>query len=88
MNDLYVLLLCWYESDWHLIDDTFLGVFTSIEAAKAAVPKDAQVFLPGEEVPDSATTPDENTQDYRYRIMGITLNQFYRSSWLGPITKE
>jgi hypothetical protein len=75
---LYALLQCWYEGDSNLVDDSFLGIFSTVEKAEAAVPHEegveVQVFLPGQKVPDDGQYADARR---RYRIIPVTVDHRY-----------
>ena len=60
-----VLLRCWYEGDSYLVDDSFVAV-DEIDALLGLVPSGAEVFMPGEEVPNPDTA--RYGDPIRYRI--------------------
>jgi hypothetical protein len=72
-SDIFVLLTCWYEGDSNLIDDGYAAVSTDIEKlieyATKEAPK-AEIFLPGEVVPDDGTYGDKRE---RFRIIKETV---------------
>jgi len=72
---LYALLQCWYEGDSNLVDDSLLGIFSTVEKAEAAVPHEegieVQVFRPGQKVPDDGQYGDKRR---RYRIIPVIID--------------
>ena len=72
---LYALLQCWYEGDSNLVDDSLVGVFSTVTKAEAAVPHEegveVQVFRPGQNVPDDGQYADKRR---RYRIVPVTVD--------------
>ena len=67
----FVLLSCWYEGDGNLVDDSFVAC-GDLEALKRFVPAGAELFMPGETVPDNGKYGDSRR---RFRIAAVPLLQ-------------
>lgn len=61
---IFVLLKCWYEGDSNLVEDSFVAC-GDIENLKRLVPSEAELFMPGEDVPDDGQYGDKRE---RFRI--------------------
>ena len=61
----FVLLACWYEGDSNLVQDSFIAC-GEIESLKRCVPDGAELFMPGEVVPDDGQYGDQRR---RFRIV-------------------